>query len=132
VHIERVGDRSFPNATWAGRRDEQRRVEGFSIKPLRGIRPDELEYKALRRGGVETPWTPGGQFCGTRGQSLALTGLAIRVAPHLQEQFSVIYQASFFRSGVVGPCSNGSPCLPRAADDQLEAINIRVVEARPR
>ena len=131
VHIERIGDRSFPGSTWAGQRGEQRRVEGFSIKPLGGILPDDLEYKALRRGGIETPWTPGGQFCGTRGQSLPLIGLAMRIAPHLQERFSVVYQASFFHSGIIGPCSNGSPCLPRAADDQLEAINIRVVETPP-
>jgi hypothetical protein len=60
-----------------------------------------------------------------------LTGLAIRIAPHVQDQFSVIYQAAFFRSGITETRSNGAPCLPKLPGDTLEGINIRIVQRRP-
>jgi hypothetical protein len=131
VHIERVGDRIFAGSTWAGTPGAQRRIEGFSIKPLQEIQPNEIEYKALHPGGIETPWVRGPQFCGTRGRSLPLTGLAVRIVPHVQDQFSVIYQATFFRSGVTETRSNGAPCLPKLPGDTLEGINIRIVQRRP-
>jgi hypothetical protein len=131
VHIERVGDRVFAGSSWAGTPGGQRRIEGFSIKPLQEIQPSEIEYKGLHPGGIETPWVPGPQFCGTRGRSLPLTGLAIRIAPHVQDQFSVIYQAAFFRSGVTEARSNGAPCLPKLSGDALEGINVRIVQRRP-
>lgn len=131
AHIERLGDRVFAGATWVGDPGEKRRLEGFSIRPLQALQPGEVEYKALHPGGIETPWIPGPQFCGTRAQSLPLTGLAVRIAPHLQDRFSVIYQAAFFNSGVVGPHRNGTPCLPPRPGDALSAINIRIVERRP-
>lgn len=128
VHIERLGDRKFAGSSWAGRPGDKRRVEGFSIRPLQGLRPNEIEYKVLRSDGVETPWTPGPQFCGSRGQSLPLGGFAIRIAPRVQDQFSVVYQASFFNSGITEVRSNGTPCLPRFAGDILEGLNIRVLQ----
>jgi hypothetical protein len=131
VHIERVGDRVFAGSTWAGMPGAQRRIEGFSIKPLQEIQPSEIEYKALHPGGIETPWVRGPQFCGTRGRSLPLTGLAVRIVPHVQDQFSVIYQATFFRSGVTEARSNGAPCLPKLSGDTLEGINVRIVQRRP-
>ena len=130
VHLERLGDRAFPGSTWAGKPGEQKRVEGFSIRPLQELQPHEIEYKALHPGGLETQWIPGPQFCGTRGQSMPITGLAIRIAPHVQDQFSVVYQAAFFRSGITEPRGNGAPCLPRIAGDALEGINIRIIQGR--
>jgi hypothetical protein len=130
VHLERLGDRTFPGSTWAGKPGEQKRVEGFSVRPLQELQPNEIEYKALHPGGVETQWIPGPQFCGTRGQSTPITGLAIRIAPHVQDQFSVVYQAAFFRSGITEPRGNGAPCLPRIAGDALEGINVRIVQGR--
>jgi hypothetical protein len=131
AHIERVGDRTFAGSTWVGVPGAQRRIEGFSIRPLQEIQPSEIEYKALHPGGIETPWVRGPQFCGTRGRNLPLTGLAIRIAPHVQDQFSVIYQAAFFRSGLTEPCRNGAPCLPKLPGDSLESVNIRIVQGRP-
>ena len=130
AHIERVGDRVFPGAAWAGTPGGQRRVEGFSIRPLQEIQPSEIEYKALHPGGVETAWIRGPQYCGTRGRALPLTGFAVRVAPHVQDQFSVIYQAAFFHGGISVPRSNGAPCLSKTPGDTIEGINIRISQRR--
>jgi hypothetical protein len=131
VHLEGVGDRVFPGAAWAGKPGEHKRVEGFAIRPLQELRPNEIEYKVLHPGSVETQWIPGPQFCGTRGRSLPIVGFAVRIAPHVQDQFSVVYQAAFFRGGVTEPRSNGAPCIPAIAGDALEGINIRVLQSQP-
>jgi hypothetical protein len=131
LHIERVGDRMQPNQGWVGARGEKKRLEAFGIRPLGGILPRDLHYKGLHAGGAETPWIPGPQLCGTRGRGLPLIGFAIRVAPHLQNRFDVIYQGSFFASGVVGPNRNGEPCRPPLAGDPLEAMSIRITERTP-
>lgn len=131
VHLEGVGDRVFPGAAWAGKPGERKRVEGFAIRPLQELRPNEIEYKVLHPGGVETPWVPGPQFCGTRGRSLPIVGFAVRIALHVQDQFSVVYQAAFCRGGITEPRSNGAPCMPVIAGDALEGINIRVLQSQP-
>ncbi len=131
VHLEGVGGRVFPGAAWAGKPGERKRIEGFAIRPLQELRPNEIEYKALDPGGVETPWIAGTEFCGTRGRSLPIIGFAVRIAPHVQDQFSVVYQAAFFRGGITETRSNGAPCLPAIAGDTLEGINIRVLQSQP-
>lgn len=131
VHLEGVGDRVFPGATWAGPPGERKRVEGFAIKPLQELRANEIEYKVLHPGGVETPWIAGPLFCGTRGRGLPIVGFAVRVAPHVQDQFAVVYQGAFFRGGVTESRGNGAPCLPAIAGDALEGINIRVLQGQP-
>ena len=130
AHIERIGDRVFAGSMWAGTPGQQRRVEGFSIRPLQAIQPFEIEYKGLHPGGVETPWVRGTQFCGTRGRALPLTGFAVRIAPHVQDQYSVIYRAAFFRGGITEPRSNGAPCLSGIDGDVIEGISIRIVRRR--
>ena len=130
AHIEGQGDRLFPGSSWAGRPGDRTRIEGFSLRPLQELQPSEIEYKALHPGGIETAWLPGPQFCGTRGRNLPIVGLAIRIAPHVQDQFSVVYQGAFFRSGISAPRSNGAPCLPRISGDALEAVNVRIVRGR--
>ena len=57
---------------------------------------------------------------------MPLTGFAIRLAAHAQEQFDVVYDGAFFESGVVGPYRNGELCTPPIGDDPLEAINVRL------
>ena len=42
-------------------------------------------------------------------------------------RFDVIYQGSFFGGGISSPYRNGQPCRAAAADDPLEAINVRIV-----
>jgi hypothetical protein len=128
LHIEREGDRHVPSEGWVGPRGQKRRIEGFGIRPLSQLWPRDLHYKAWHLGGIETAWVAGPQLCGTRGRGLPLIGFAIRVAPHLQSKFDVIYQGAFFTSGTVGPCRNGEPCHAPVAGDPLEAMSIHLIE----
>jgi hypothetical protein len=127
LHIEREGDRRFEAQGWAGTRGQRRRVEAFSIRPLDTLAPGDVEYKAFGPSGRETPWVSDAKLCGTRGRGLPLTGFAVRLATHLRDRFDIVYEGAFFDSGVAGPNRNGEPCMPKVADDPLEAINLRVL-----
>jgi len=127
LHVERLGDRRFPGEGWVGNRGKKLRIEAFSIRPVDTLLARDIEFKALGPKGRQTPWVTDAKLCGTRGQGLPLTGLAIRLAPHVAERFDVIYQGAFFESGVVGPHRNGELCIPPITDDPLEAINVRLI-----
>jgi hypothetical protein len=128
LHIERAGDRLFPGRGWVGALGRKLRIEAFSIRPLERLAPIDIEFKGYLPNGTETQWVHGGILCGTRGRRLPLTGFAVRVAPHLADRFEVTYQGSFFMSGISGVHRNGEPCRVVAGEDQLEALNIRLVE----
>jgi len=82
----------------------------------------------IQGGGCGTPWVTAATLCGTRGQGIALTGFAIRLAAEPSERFDVVYQGAFVESGVTGPRRNGEPCVPSRIDDALEAMHIRLIE----
>ncbi len=127
LHIERAGDRLFPGRGWVGALGRKLRIEAFSIRPLERIAPTDIEFKGFLPRGGETQWVQGGVMCGTRGRRLPLIGFAVRMAPQLAGRFDVIYQGSFFGGGISAPYRNGQPCRAAAADDPLEAINVRIV-----
>ena len=127
LHVERLGDRRFPGQGWVGNRDKKLRIEAFSIRPIDTLTARDIEFKALGPNGRHTPWVTDAKLCGTRGRGLPLTGFAIRLAPRIGDRFDVVYHGAFFESGVVGPSCNGELCIPRIADDPLEAMNVRVI-----
>jgi hypothetical protein len=127
LHVERLGDRSFPGRGWVGNRGRKLRIEAFSIRPAETLAARDIEFKALGPNGRQTPWVTDAKLCGTRGQHLPLTGFAVRLALHVSGRFDVIYEGAFFESGLAGPYHNGALCIPAIADDPLEAINVRVI-----
>ncbi len=127
LHVERLGDCRFSGQGWIGNRGRRLQIEAFSIRPIDTLAAGDIEIKGLGPSGRETPWVSGGKLCGTRGQHLPLTGFAVRLAPHVDDRFEVLYEGAFFESGVAGPYRNGQLCIPAIADDPLEAINVRVV-----
>jgi hypothetical protein len=127
LHIEREGDRHFATGGWAGRLGSRLRIEALAVRPLGAIRRGEIEYKVYAADGRETPWVTEGKLCGTRGQSLPLTGFAVRLAPRLSGEFDVVYRGAFFASGPVPAVRNGEPCVPPLPGDPLEAVEVRIV-----
>jgi hypothetical protein len=59
-----------------------------------------------------------------------LTGFAVRLAPHLGDQYDVIYEGRFFEYGMTGPNRNGELCRSPISNDPLGALKIRLVERR--
>jgi hypothetical protein len=126
LHIERMGDRQFPGKGWVGNCVKKLRIEAFSIRPTEVLAARDVEFKALGPKGRQTPWVTDAKLCGTRGQGLPLIGFAVRLAPHVADQFDVVYQGAFFESGVVGPFRNGELCVSPIGDDPLKAINLQL------
>lgn len=128
LHIAHLGDRRFLSHQWAGNSTPALQIEGFSLRPLQMIAPDNVEYMGFYPGGKHTPWVGGGRFCGSRGRSLPLTGFAVRLAPELNQRFEIVYQGRFLVSGLGRLRRNGDPCLAERVDDPLCAIRIDIID----
>jgi hypothetical protein len=128
LYIDGTGEVRLPGGDWIGTQGESRYIEAFAIRPLEGIEPGDVEYKAFGPNGRETPWVTDLKLCGSRGRGMALTGLAVRVTPNLRDKFDVLYEGSFFNSGISVVRRNGEPCRGTQADDPLEAVRIRLIE----
>ena len=98
------------------------------IEPLAGLAASDIEYKGLTEKGVETPWTAGGAFCGTRQLNLALCGFSIRIKGAKAKQFSCEYRGLFRSGDTVGPVANGQPLRSKSLDDALQAIELSFLE----
>jgi hypothetical protein len=127
AHIERLGDVLYGEGGRIGLPEQSRRIEGFAIDPLQDIAPHHIQYRAIFRGGVEGPWITGPNFCGTRARGERLCGFAVRVAPHLQERFSVSYCGGFSDSGIGQQCSDGEACQ-MTDDEYLVSMVIEVFD----
>jgi GT2 family glycosyltransferase len=128
AHVQNRGDVPFVGPGWAGCVGERLWIEAFSINPLEGFLPEEIEYKALTGTGFETPWVPGGTMCGTRGTSNPLIGFAIRLRGAAADRYECRYRGTFLGSGVAGPFRNGGACKSAYGRDPLEGIELEIVE----
>jgi GT2 family glycosyltransferase/glycosyltransferase involved in cell wall biosynthesis len=128
AHVQNRGDLPFVAPGWAGCVGEHLWVEAFTINPLEGFLPEEIEYKALTGTGFETPWVSGGTMCGTRGTSNPLIGFAIRLRGPAAERYECRYRGAFLGAGVAGPFRNGAACKSAYGRDPLEGIELEIVE----
>ncbi len=127
AHVQNRGDLPFVTPGWAGCVGERLWIEAFTINPLEGILPEEIEYKALTGTGFETPWSTGGVMCGTRGTSNPLVAFAVRLRGSAAERYECRYRGMFLGSGAVGQVRNGAACKSAFARDPLEGIELQVV-----
>jgi hypothetical protein len=124
AHVQRVGDQATPGTDWAGVPGRGQAIEGFALMVRGGISADEIEYKAVTSNGWETPWMPGGQFCGTRGQALPLIGVAVRLKGAAAQRFDVAVEAAFINGGKAGPAHNGTPCRSDVIGAPLDGLKL--------
>lgn len=126
MHIQIKGDVSYVNNFWSGALGERLAIEAFSITPLDGPAPADLEYSAVAENGLESGWISGGAFCGSRGVGLALTGFAMRLKPTAAASYNCEYRGSFASGKIIGPVRNGAPCRSDP-NDRLEAMQIFIL-----
>ena len=129
AHIRSRGDMNFVDVPWAGRVAPGLWIESFSVRPLDGFGPKDIEYKGLTSTGFETPWLSDDKMCGTKGMAVSLVGFAVRLRPSPAAAAYDCEYSGYFQSGqTVGPMRNGVPCRSRVANDPLEGIQIRLVK----
>lgn len=130
VHAHGIGDLRVSDVSWAGTQGRGSWIEAVAITPLEEISRSEIEYKGLTATGVETPWIAGGELCGTRGQGLPLTGLAIRLMGSAAQNFDVSYDGTFVSGARGAKGQNGSPIKSDRIGDAIEAIRVVVTDKR--
>jgi hypothetical protein len=128
LHIMGLGDRRFVEPGWAGHPGSHRQIEAMSIRPRDELEPSAIEFRVFAQEGRATAWVSNGNYAGTRGRQLPLTGFAVRPAPELRERFDIIYEGCFFEGGVVGPKQNGEICTSPITNDPLEAVRVSIIE----
>ncbi len=129
AHIYGVGDSGGAIGEWIGERGSQRWIEGFAVQPRAAIPPEDLEYQAVLGRGWMSPWSEGGQFCGSRGMSLPILGLAIRLRGPSADTHRLALSASFVDGTQSGPVAAGEPCQVDSLA-ALEAFHL-VIEPMP-
>jgi DNA end-binding protein Ku len=128
LHIMGLGDRRYVEPGWAGHPGSKRQIEALSIRPRDALAANAIEFRVFAQEGRATAWVSNGNYAGTRGRNLPLTGFAVRPSTDLGERLQITYEGSFFEGGVVGPKRNGELCVSPVADDPLEAVRVTIID----
>ncbi|WP_431303984.1 hypothetical protein [Sediminicoccus sp. BL-A-41-H5] len=123
VHIGAQGDTPFGFDGWAGAAlGADGLIEGFSLQPPAGLDPTAIEYQGILGIDWKTPWSKGGEFCGSRGLALPLLGFAIRLQADAAGSYGCTYQARFADGSII-EAADGAPCEASSAA-ALVAISV--------
>ena len=128
LHIMGLGDRRYVEPGWEGHPGSRRQIEALSIRPREELAASAVEFRVFAQEGRATAWVSNGNYAGTRGRDLPLTGFAVRPSGEYGERLDITYEGAFFEGGVIGPKRNGELCISPVADDPLEAIRVTIVE----
>lgn len=120
VHIGEIGDCKFGSDQVAGR--DSNHIEGLAVTVAPAVPDLNVEYMAHIRNMGDTAWTPGGSFCGTRGQALALEGFAIRLTGAAASAYSIQYECS------TGTGGDGSFCGTRGMAKSITWLKVWIVK----
>ncbi len=125
AHVQRRGDVTARIGEWIGDRGSKAWIEGFAIKPEIEITPEDIEYQAVLGRGWLSPWAEGGQFCGSRGMSLPILGLRVRLRGAAAATHECVVAASFVDGTSIGPVANGEACETESLAP-LEAFQVAI------
>ena len=128
AHVQTRGDVAAKLADWVGTPGSKHWIEGFALSPKQTVGPDDIEYQAVLGRGWLSPWAEGGQFCGSRGMSLPILGLRVRLRGEAADSYDCAVAATFVDGTEIGPLDNGEPCQAESLAP-LEAFRIGL---RPR
>ncbi len=127
AHIQTRGDVASGLTEWMGKSGSKHWIEGFAISPKQLIGPGDIEYQAVLGRGWLSPWAEGGQFCGSRGMSLPILGLRVRLRGEAADRYDCALTASFIDGTKIGPLDNGEPCQSDSLAP-LEAFHLAITE----
>ena len=122
AHVYGRGDVGGRFGDWIGERGSRRWIEGFALQALRLPAPGEMEYQAVLGRDWRSPWVEAGQFCGSRGMSLPILGLEVRLRGPAAAAFEVVVSASFVDGTAIGPVRDGA--VEAASLAALEAFQV--------
>ncbi len=126
AHVQTRGDVATKLGEWMGEPGSKNWIEGFAVSPKDMVGPGDIEYQAVLGRGWLSPWAEGGQYCGSRGMSLPILGLRMRLRGDAADRYDCVVEASFVDGTKVGPQDNGEPCQAESMAP-LEAFRITLV-----
>ncbi|MCX5620419.1 MULTISPECIES: hypothetical protein [Bombella] len=133
AHVQRHGDVGCAVGEWVGKKGSKRWIEGFSITPSEeGVAAEDIEYQAVLGRGWLSPWAEGGQFCGSRGMSLPILGLRVRLKGEAAQKWSLDLVACFTDGTEVSLADSDDDALQAESLAPLEAFCVKLVPARRR
>ncbi|MBB2161279.1 hypothetical protein [Gluconacetobacter sacchari] len=98
------------------------RIEGFFIS-LDGASL-RLRYKALLGNGVETEWVSNGEYCGTRGKHLSLSGFAVEIVGPSRLELECVYAAVFSEDQDIVTAKDGELCKTPSGNGKLLSFQL--------
>jgi hypothetical protein len=111
AHVQLRGDVTGRLGDWVGERGSQHWIEGFALSPQRsGVTLQDIEYQAVLGRGWLSPWSEGGQYCGSRGMALPILGLRVRLRGKAAETRTLQVSATFIDGTATGPVGPGEAC----------------------
>ena len=123
AHIYGRGDVGGEIGAWMGEPGSKRWIEGFAVAPAGEVPAADVEYQAVLGRGWLSPWSEGGQFCGSRSMALPILGLRVRLRGASAGTHRVALSATFVDGSKVGPVGDGEPC-EAASLAALEAFHL--------
>jgi hypothetical protein len=127
AHQQVRGDVGAMLGEWIGERGSKRWIEGFMIVPRTGLTPADIEYQAVLGRGWLSPWSEGGNLCGSRGMSLPILGLRVRLKGPAADKYDIGYEATFVDGSTAKAVTGGEAC-EAASLSPLEAFCITIAE----
>jgi hypothetical protein len=127
AHQQVKGDVGAMLGDWIGDRGSKRWIEGFMIVPRDGLTSADIEYQAVLGRGWLSPWSEGGSLCGSRGMSLPILGLRVRLRGEAADKYDIGYEATFVDGSTATAVMGGEPC-EAATLSPLEAFRIIIAE----
>ena len=125
AHVQARGDVTTVLRDWMGEPGSKQWIEGFAISPKQVVTPGDIEYQAVLGRGWLSPWAEGGQFCGSRGMSLPILGLRVRLRGEAAERLDCAVTATFVDGTKIGPLQSGEPAQAESLSP-LEAFRIDI------
>ncbi len=110
VHLARLGDRGGALEEWLGESQPGIWIEGLQIAPPEGMAAEDLEYQVVLGKGWTSPWSQGGEFCGSRGMTLPVQGLRVALRGAAAGRFEVRCEAQTVGGTMLGPVGADELC----------------------
>lgn len=110
VHLARLGDRGGAMGEWLGEAQPGVWIEGVQVTPPAGLAAEELEYQVVLGKGWTSPWSQGGEFCGSRGMTLPVQGLRVALRGAAARRFEVVCEAQTVGGVALGPVGADELC----------------------
>ncbi|MFO1028948.1 MAG: hypothetical protein U1E70_27560 [Acetobacteraceae bacterium] len=120
AHVAIVGGVDGAAGTWIGKRGGGLWIEGITLRPGGRIRPDDIELRILLTGTIQSLWTKAGTFCGSKGLSRPMRGVAVRLVGDAANRYVCSCRATF---------TDGSSCGPVGAEIMCATQDLSPLEA---